>query len=180
MVNAAELARNPELARSSVVVVAQPGFKPGQNSGFFWAENHADISPGFRRAGFNVQSLLDQAISGALMSKHYAFKAAQGELRVRYHLSLHTEMDDTALAMQYGLAPGLRANSELAKKFQRGTLVVDFIQPSSQGVVWRGAISVFIGLEDTDTGREKRVAAVVNELFSSIPEIKSAAHGQAH
>jgi len=164
---------NPELQRSSIVVVAQPGFQLQPKQVFAWADNYADVSGALKKSKFSVQQLIDEAITQALKAKGLNFKA-QGEssLWVQYHVSLESEMDDTALAINYGLAPGLRANSGATKKHPRGTLVVDFIDPKLNKVVWRGAIGVFTGLESSNQARQQRVNMLLSELFGGLSPIK--------
>jgi len=169
----AQAEENPELRRSSIVVVAQPEFKFHAQQVFFWASNYADVSGELKKSAFSVQQLIDTAIKDALKAKGFAFKdKAKNSLLVQYHVSLESEMDDTALAINYGLAPGLRANSAATKKHERGTLVVDFIDPALNKVVWRGAIGVFTGIEDTDQGRQQRVNKLLIELFNGLPTAK--------
>ncbi len=160
---------NLELQRSSIVVVSQPEFKLYTKQQFSWADNYADISGELKKSTFSVQQLIDQAIIKALTSRGMSLKAnPENSLLIQYHVSLESEMDDTALAINYGLAPGLRANSDATRKHQRGTLVVDFIDPKLKKVVWRGAIGVFTGIVDTDQARQQRVNKLLDELFISI------------
>ncbi len=161
--------KNPELLRSSIVIVSQPDFSVSAKQLFSWADNHADISGTLKQSEFSVQQLVDNGINQALLAKGYSFKQKSDKgLLVQYHVSLESEMDDTALAIHYGLAPGLRANSEAARKHERGTLVVDFIDSGLKKVVWRGAIGVFTGIENTDKARQLRVNQLLSELFLSI------------
>ncbi|VAW68347.1 hypothetical protein MNBD_GAMMA10-1039 [hydrothermal vent metagenome] len=163
--------QHPELERSSIVVLTQPSFKFTGNTQFSWVEkNHADISGAFKKSGLPVQTLLDEGIHQAIKDKGYRFSSeGKDSLLIQYHVSLESEMDDMALAIHYGLAPGLNANSEASRKYERGTLVVDLIDPVLMKVVWRGAIGVFTGLEKTDEGRKNRVSKLLKELFANLP-----------
>jgi len=166
---------DPELLRSSVVVVAYPEFASSTLESFSWAVNHADVSEGLKKTDFSVIALIDEAIKQAIKQKSYAFiDNNKGSLLIQYHVSLASELNDTALTIKYGLSPGLRANSVKAKEHERGTLVVDIIEPESAKVVWRGAVEVFTGVEDSQVGRQKRVNSLLLELFSGIPGQKSA------
>lgn len=169
----ANIEANPELTRSSVVIVTQANFSLGTDSVLNWMDNHADISGTLKKSDLPVQKILDESISQALKEKGYAFgSTGDNVILVKYHVSLESEMADTALAMRYGLAPGLRSNNVETRKYERGTLVVDLISPVLNKVVWRGAIGVFTGIEDTDKSRQARVKALMVELFSSFPSVK--------
>lgn len=164
---------SPELMRSSVVVVTQPEFSVIQLKAFSWADKHADISDGFKKSDFSVSALIDTAIKNALKQKAYAFvKNSKNSMLIMYHVSLASEIDDMTLVLKYGLSPGLRGNSAEAKEHERGTLVVDIIDPQLKKLVWRGAVEVFIGIEDTQEGRQKRVNGLLIELFSSLASKK--------
>jgi len=166
---------DPELMRSSVVIVAYPEFASSTLKSFSWAKNHAGISEGLQKTDFSVKTLIDEAIKQAIKQKSYAFTDNnKGSLLIQYHVSLASELNDTALTLKYGLSPGLRANSAKAKEHERGTLVVDMIEPASAKVVWRGAVEVFTGVEDSQSGRQKRVNGLLLELFSGIPVQKTA------
>jgi len=161
---------NLELQRSSIVIVSEPEFTFHAKSSFSWAKNYADISGALKKSEFSVQQLIDTAITQALKNKGLNLGApAENSLLIKYHVSLESEMDDTALAINYGLAPGLRANSVATKKHERGTLVVDFIDPKLNKVVWRGAIGVFTGIESTQQARQQRVNMLLSELFKGLP-----------
>ena len=99
-------------------------------------------------------------------------QSQKSSMLIQYHVSLASEISDTALTLKYGLSPGLRGNSAEAKARERGVLIVDLIDAQLNKVVWRGAVEVFIGIEDTADGRQKRVNGLLNELFSSLPDLK--------
>jgi len=173
LVTHSQASENPELQRTSIVVVSQPEFKLHSKQLFAWADNYADVSGALIKSEFSVQQLIDVAIKQALNTKGSGFQSkTENSLLVQYHVSLESEMDDTALAINYGLAPGLRANSSATKKHERGTLVVDFIDPQLKKVVWRGAIGVFTGIEKTSQARQQRVNTLLSELFSGLPSAK--------
>jgi uncharacterized protein DUF4136 len=161
---------NSELRRSSVVVMSQPGFSFSRNQHFAWSDNHADISGQLKKSQFSVAELIDKAISQSLKAKGYSVvKPSDKSVLIQYHVSLESEMDDTVLAMTFGLSPGLQANSDIARKHEKGTLIVDLIDPVLKKVIWRGAIGVFTGVENTQSGRQQRVNTLLAELFNSIP-----------
>ncbi|RDH84638.1 MAG: hypothetical protein DIZ80_03985 [endosymbiont of Galathealinum brachiosum] len=163
----------PELMRSSVVVVAQPEFSLTSLKSFSWADNHADISAGLQKSSFSVSALIDEAIVQAISKKAYPMEQGpKSSMMIQYHVSLASEMSDTALTLKYGLSPGLRGNSIEAKSREKGVLIVDLIDTQLNNVVWRGAVEVFTGIEDTDNGRQQRVNGLLVELFSSIPDLK--------
>ena len=165
----------PELMRSSVVVVVHPEFASLKLKSFSWAENHSDVSAGLKKTDFSVTDLIDEAIKHVITQKSYAFTDnRKGSLLIQYHVSLASELNDTALTLKYGLSPGLRANSLVAKEHERGTLVVDIIETNLNKIVWRGAVEVFTGVEDSQEGRQKRLNGILLELFSGIPSLKSA------
>jgi len=161
---------NPELMRSSVVVVAQPEFSLNKLQSFSWAKQHADISVGLKKTSFSVSSLIDVAITQALRKKAYPLEQGHNKsMQIRYHVSLASEMSDKALILKYGLSPGLRGNSSDAKAHEQGVLVVELIDPELNKVVWRGAVEVFTGVETTDKDRQDRVNNLRIELFNSFP-----------
>jgi hypothetical protein len=164
---------SPELMRSSAVVVTQPEFSAIKLKVFSWADKHADISEGLKKSDFSVSALIDTAIKSALEKKAYTFeKSKKNSMLIMYHASLASEINDIALTLKYGLSPGLRGNSAEAKEHERGTLVVDIIDPQLKKVVWRGAVEVFTGIEDTKEGRQNRVNGLLVELFSSLASKK--------
>ncbi|MCW9046987.1 MAG: DUF4136 domain-containing protein [Gammaproteobacteria bacterium] len=165
----------PELLRSSVVVVKHPEFKSARLKSFSWAADHADVSAGLQKPDFSISALIDEAIQHAIKQKSYPFlDDIKGSLLIQYHVSLASELNDTALTLKYGLSPGLRANSLSAKEHERGTLVVDIIEPELNKVVWRGAVEVFTGVKNTQQGRQKRLNKLLLEMFNGIPSLKSA------
>ena len=161
---------NPELLRSSVVVVAQPEFSLSKIQSFSWAEQHADISAGFIKSGLSVSAIIDTAITQALGKKAYPLGLShKNSMLIKYHVSLASETNESELTLKYGLSPGLRGNSSEAKAHEQGVLVVELIGPELNKVVWRGAVEVFTGVESTDEGRQNRVNKLLLELFSSFP-----------
>ena len=163
----------PELQRSSVVVVTGPEFKPGAETVYFWADSHADISGALENSDMNVKKIIDEGIRKTLQDKGYSFnQSKEKNILIKYHVSLASEMDDMSLAMHYGLAPGLHANNAETRKYEKGTLVVDLINEVNNAIIWRGAIAVFTGIEDSDAARQQRVNGLMTELFSSIPPVR--------
>jgi len=167
---------SPELLRSSVVVSPKTEFVPSKLQTYSWAENHADVSAELKKSPFSVAQLIDKAIINALNKKSYKYKSAKNEKTlIQYHVLQASEMSNMELTIKYGLSPGLRANSDKTKAHERGVLIVDIIDSEINKVVWRGAVEVFIGLEDTQAGRQKRVNDILLELFLGIPSAKVSA-----
>ncbi len=163
---------NVELTRASVVVVAQPEFSVKGVKAMSWAESHANVSKGFLQSEFSVSKLIDGAITKALKKKSYEINSGANPLSIRYYVSLASEMDDTAILRKFGLSPGLRSNDH-TKDHERGTLVIELLDPALKNkAVWRGAAEVFVGIEDTEQGRQDRVNHLVDELFNRIPARK--------
>lgn len=89
---------------------------------------------------------------------------------IGYVAALKTALDDNAIEQTYGVRPGLIEGEIDQRKFEKGTVIVDLIEPVSGRLIWRGAGQSLATLEDIPPElRKQRVHQFIKNLFSALP-----------
>ena len=60
-----------------------------------------------------------------------------------------------------------------AYEFEEGSLILDFVDPESNKLIWRGSAKAQIDSVDTPEKREKLINAAVNEILGKYPPSSS-------
>ena len=140
-------------------------------STFSWATATEPPAGDSRMAGVPVNALIEEAIADTLQQKGFNYLAAtgQGDLLVRYAVSLNDAAADSRLAEKYGMQADLGYTSPDPEKFEKGTLVIDIIERHSGLSAWRSSLQGFAYLDISEAERRQRLQAMVRRMLSGLP-----------
>ncbi|HEX9652733.1 MAG TPA: DUF4136 domain-containing protein [bacterium] len=115
-------------------------------------------------------SLLDKRIRRAvereLTAKGYELiESGRPDALLAYHVGVRERVDVSTVG--YGYWRGrFRGRSAYVDRYKEGTLIIDFVDPELQQLVWRGAATGVIGsLEES----EERINESVTKIFEKYP-----------
>jgi hypothetical protein len=97
--------------------------------------------------------------------------SANPDLLVAYHASFDRNLQINAYASGWG-GPrfgGLRSGTATTQEVLTGTLVLDMMDASTKGIVWRGMASADIDLAAKPEKREKNINQAARKLFKNYP-----------
>ncbi|MEJ2179028.1 MAG: DUF4136 domain-containing protein [Gammaproteobacteria bacterium] len=135
------------------------------DSSFVLASEH--IKPG------EFKPLIENAITVALKNKGYKFSqdVDNSDLLVSYAAGLEEELSDKEITRRFGMIPGLQGNSANQDKYEKGTIIVDIFDKSTNRSVWRGVVQGFADLKMSRTERSKRLENIMWQLLAEFPAI---------
>jgi uncharacterized protein DUF4136 len=116
---------------------------------------------------------IQQAIEGSLAKKGYT-RAMSGkpDFYVAYHVALDQKLDARTIYTGYGPYRGwygVGGAQTVVDQYDVGTLLVDFIDPNSNSVVWRGSAQSRIQELKTPEERQARIQDAVDRLLQQFP-----------
>lgn len=126
----------------------------------------------------DVTSLLDRrirrAVGDELRGKGIAPVARdEAQLLVSYHLGVEKKLDINTIHTGYGYGRdwyGAGGTSHTTvSEYEEGTLLIDFIDPSSKQLVWRGSGQARVRQSTSPKEREELVRKAVAEILASFP-----------
>ena len=140
-------------------------------STFSWATATEPPAGDSRMEGVQVNALIEDAIATTLRHKGFNYLAATGEgdLLVRYAVSLNDAAADSRLAEKYGMQPDVGYTAPDPEKFEKGTLVIDIIERQSGLSTWRSSLQGFAYLDIGAAERRQRLQAMVQRMLSGLP-----------
>jgi Domain of unknown function (DUF4136) len=122
-----------------------------------------------------VTSLIDRRVRHAVdeeLQRKGISSAAKNtaDVLVSYHLGVATKLDVNTIDQGYGrgLYTGGVSHTTVTE-YQEGTLLIDFIEPKANQLVWRGSGQARIWKSTTPEQREKRIAEAVAQILESFP-----------
>jgi hypothetical protein len=119
-----------------------------------------------------VHSRIQSALAATLRSKGYAQTASKPDFLVTYHVAIQQKLDAQTIYTGYGPYRGwygVGGTQTVVDQYDLGTLLVDFIDPGTNNVIWRGTAESRLQELKTPEEREARVKDAVERLLNQFP-----------
>jgi len=117
--------------------------------------------------------LLKQGIEQEMQRKGYrqVIERAQADIDISFAAALTTTLNDQEIQEKFGLVPGLMVNPSDPKRYEKGTLVFDVINPNTGQLAWRTAGQALASLREIPMDERKAgINAFVKKLLAFLPE----------
>lgn len=103
----------------------------------------------------------------------------QADVQVVYLAAISSAVSSSYLGEHYGYITGWgspiiagAAPTTALSGFDKGTIVVDVIQPSAKRAIWRGSVATKIELVRSHADRVKRIDTAMERVFEKFPVAK--------
>ncbi len=120
-----------------------------------------------------VQARIQKAIETALPAKGYPqVTSGPSDFTVSYHIAIQRKLDAHTIYRGYGPYRGwygAGGTQSVIDDYELGTLLVDFISPKTNTVIWRGKAQSRLYEIKSPQERQERVQAAVDELLAQFP-----------
>jgi hypothetical protein len=134
--------------------------------------------PEAESAGMDAQGVMSlsgarirEDLEGGLIARGYPKVASGGSFLVTFHTLIQQRIE--AGAEPYGYGYGWRSGYAGAPLiYDEGSLIVDFIDPKSKTMVWRGLASGVVDPSNSPEKREKLIHEAVTKLLDQFPPKK--------
>lgn len=116
-----------------------------------------------------IQLYFKEAIQQNLNNRGYrlASSAADSDFLVGYVIALESSLKDEEINRQYQLNPGLPGQAVNSNQYEKGTLIIDLIDPGSKRSMWRGAMQGFARFDTVEEVRKNRINLFVDRLLQN-------------
>ena len=109
------------------------------------------------------------AMGEQLAAKGYSLTESNPDFLVAYHGNVQSKVDVTNWGYRY---PGWYGGTEVYQ-YEEGTLIVDFVDSSSNNLIYRSTIKAELDRRSTDfERRQKRINEAVGKILKSFPPPK--------
>ena len=116
--------------------------------------------------------VIENAIILALQNKGYQFtKESNTDLQVSYAAGLEAELSDKDIVKRFGMNPGLQGKSSKLDQYEKGTIIVDILDTSTNKSVWRGVVQGYADMNLSRAERGKRMESIMQQLLAEFPAI---------
>lgn len=120
-----------------------------------------------------LHARVQSAIEKSLAEKGYA-KAPSGkpDFQVAYHVALQQKLDARTIYTGYGPYRGwygVGGTQTVVDTYDVGTLLIDFISPETNNVIWRGSGQSRIQELKTPLERQARIQDAVDRILKQFP-----------
>jgi hypothetical protein len=123
-------------------------------------------------------SLLDgrirSAVKAQLAARGYReVSPDQADFLVTYHVALESKLDVDTMYRSYGYGWGRGYGpvelDTVVREYEQGTLLLDFVDPETRNLIWRGSASAEITPDSTPERRQERVNRAVAGMLERFP-----------
>ena len=142
---------------------------------YAWMDNKELVE----KKGYNINSLTDErvhsAVDGILQTKSLkqVDQAAQADVLVTYDITVKTRREEHQVTTSVGWgynAWGLGfSNDHYVNDYEEGSLIIDFVDPKTQKVLWRGVSRSRIRNKMTPEERIQQINKGVQQILSGFP-----------
>jgi hypothetical protein len=139
---------------------------------FEWMSVSKDQLSANAAANMLQNSLVDNRFRGAvktqLEAKGLAESATNPDFLIMYHTGTQEKVNVTNYGYGYGRWGGYGGGVDV-QQYTQGTIILDFINPSSKQLIWRSvATGALASKPDPDT-MEQKINGVVQEMLAKFP-----------
>jgi hypothetical protein len=121
----------------------------------------------------DMWGLLKQGIEAEMQAKGYRKigAAEQADIHISFVAALASALDDAEIQRKYGLVPGLMVHQVDKRRYEKGTLIFDVVNPKTHKLAWRTAGQALATLDKLPVeDRKVRIAVFVKKLLAFLPE----------
>jgi hypothetical protein len=123
-----------------------------------------------------LDARIRNAVETQLKAKGYT-KANTGspDILVNYHVMVRGALDIRTINDVYGYGPrhlrgwGAAGSTTHVRQVEEGTLLLDFLDPATQNLLWRGTAKGFVEPSLHPTEREKRIQDIIKRILDQFP-----------
>jgi hypothetical protein len=164
------------LAACSSVQVKQdwdPGAQFGALKTWAWQDSTPAVTGNPRLDDPLLHARIQSAIQKSLGERGYT-KVSSGkpDFLVTYHVALQQKLDAHTIYTGYGPARGwygVGGAQTVVDTYDVGTLLIDFIGPESNAVIWRGSGQSRVQDLKTPDERQERIQDAVDRVLAQFP-----------
>ena len=141
-----------------------PGFDFSKIKTYSWVKN-----PQMTQNDELFDKHFRTAMDKQLAAKGYNTTESNPDFLIAYHGDVQSKVDVTNWGYRY---PGWYGGTEVYQ-YEEGTLIVDFVDPSSNNLIYRSTLKAEMDRRSTDfEKRQKRINEAVQKILKSFPPPK--------
>ena len=121
-----------------------------------------------------LEARVRSAVETQLAARGYAkVSADQADFLVTYHVALESKLDVDTIYRSYGYGWGRGygpvAYDTVVREYEQGTLLLDFVDPETRNLIWRGSASAEITPDSTPEKSQERANTAVARMLERFP-----------
>jgi len=136
-----------------------------------WGSQPDSLSGGAKEA-IERNSLTDERIKNALTrqlaGKGMKLDPKHPDFLVVWHIGVENKVN----VRPYGYSYRYRGTGAAARKYREGTLIVDFVDPKTKQLMWRGIARDVLPLKSTPQKSEKLINEAAEKILAGFPPNK--------
>ncbi len=148
---------------------------------FDWVPGPQTLPEDPRLDRASVDARIKKAVEGQLADKGYSLAASGSpDFLVAYHVAFEGDLSATTIDNRYsswgygpdgrwGFGPDRRPARDPAILFERGSLVLDIVDPGATRILWRASAQARIVVSASKEEKDRRVNEAVRRMLERFP-----------
>jgi len=113
-----------------------------------------------------IEGRVKKAVNAQLAAKGLRETAQDPDFLVAFHTGLEDRLDIQSWGYDYG--PWGKGGPSTVP-YQEGTLILDFVDPKSENIIWRGVGKKVLSSTSTPEERQKKIDQAVERILKKYP-----------
>jgi hypothetical protein len=139
---------------------------------YAWMEGQQERPADPRVDNSLLNTRIRNAVDAELAGKGFGVtNPERADFLVGYHAAIRNKIDAYSMSNFYGYRPGWRGGySDIhVYEYEEGSLVIDFVDPATKNLLWRGAAQAEVNRAASPEKREIRIQKAVEKILSRFP-----------
>ena len=155
----------------TLVSISNSNTHIAKGSTFTWLPQKRPVLGNTRINKSEIGQLLDHSFKETLKKQGFIWRNASNEAQYQltYVAIAGDAVSEADINRSFQINPGLKSDSYISKKYEKGTLIVDIIDSRSGQSVWRVSMQANLDRDDDLIARQQRINGAVQALISKIP-----------
>lgn len=141
---------------------------PKQGS-YAWVPGPSDLPKDPRIDNAQLEARVRRAVADGLAERGYRLSNSERPVMlVGFHVVLDESLKPSIASRKYGYGPGLWGDS-LGPDFERGSLILDILDPETKKLIWRGIAEADLDLTVSEDKKQKHAHQAVRQMLKQFP-----------
>ena len=159
-----------DISRFAIVSISAPGFKLLATDSFAFHPNLSSTGLNKQAALPEARQLIEASIEQSFTDRGLDFNPyvrASSDFWVAYEIVLDETLGDDEVMQKYGMMAGFISSP--TTRYEKGSLIVDLVDASSQRAVWRGSVQGLVAPDLPQEVRRLRLQSAIDQMLNSLP-----------
>ena len=154
----------------SAVTTSSPHFSLSTATRIAWLLEDVSLNKDAPISDKYTRQILHEEITNIMQEKGLSLlnSGSKCDYYIAYTVASESTLDDETLLKRYNISPGFNAPASGRNVYEKGTLLIHFINANTRQTVWQSVVQANIHSKLSDDQRRANIRAVVRSMLGQL------------